>query len=135
MDAVKEWHYRPFLVENKPTAVQTTVTVPFYYGNAPLGAVNKISAEDAASHLRDGAAPVVPQMAKVAHIQGSVVLRITITEEGTVTGVNVVSGHPILIQAAIDAVTKWRYKPFLVENKPAAVQTIVTVPFILDTAK
>lgn len=97
--------------------------------------VRRVSPEEATSHLTDRVAPVYPQMAVVANIQGTVVLRITIAESGTVTGVNVVSGHPILIQAAIDAVKKWRYKPFLVENKPVAVQTIVTVPFLPDNAK
>lgn len=73
-------------------------------------------------------------MARNAHVQGTVALAIDITESGTVTRVMVISGHPILITAAIDAVKKWRYKPFLTEGRLAAVHTVILVPFYMGSS-
>lgn len=98
-------------------------------------AAQKVAPDEATRHLTDRVAPNYPQMAHVANIQGSVVLQIDISETGAVTQVIVVSGHPLLISAAIDAVKTWRYKPFLVDDKAVAVQTIVTVPFFLDSVR
>jgi TonB family protein len=101
--------------------------------------VRKVSSEEATNHLIDRVAPKYPAIAESAHVQGTVALGIDISESGTVTDVNVLSGHPILIVAAIDAVKKWRYKPFLIEGTPAAVHTITLVPFYMgktpDTRK
>ena len=94
---------------------------------------HKVSPEEAASHLIDRIAPKYPAIAETAHVQGTVALGIDISESGTVTAVSVLSGHPILIVAAIDAVKKWRYKPFLAEEKPVAVHTIVLVPFYMGS--
>ncbi|HWZ43190.1 MAG TPA: TonB family protein [Candidatus Saccharimonadales bacterium] len=90
--------------------------------------VHKVLPGEAASHLVNWVGPIYPNMARIAHIQGTVVLRVTISESGTVTAVNVISGYAILSQAAIDAVKKWRYRPFRVEGKLATIQTIVIVP-------
>jgi protein TonB len=68
-------------------------------------------------------------MARIAHIQGDVVLQVTINRRGQIQRTRIVSGHPILVQAAIDAVKKWRYKPFLVAGEPANVETTVRVKF------
>ena len=50
-------------------------------------------------------------MARIAHIQGDVILQATISKTGTIEGLHGVSGHPILIQAAMDAVKQWKYEP------------------------
>ena len=68
-------------------------------------------------------------MAKIARIQGDVVLHILIDKQGHVAKVKQKSGHPILIQAAIDAVNKWDYQPFLLNGQPTDVETFVTVRF------
>jgi len=73
--------------------------------------------------------PQYPQMAKIAHIQGDVVLHILIDKQGHVAKVEQKSGHPILIQAAKDAVNKWDYQPFLLNGQPADVETSVMVKF------
>jgi len=73
--------------------------------------------------------PSYPQMAKIAHIQGDVVLQATISKNGTIENLRAVSGHPILIQAALDAVRQWKYKPYILNGEPVEVETQVTVKF------
>lgn len=75
--------------------------------------------------------PTYPPLARKARIHGEVVLDVDISKEGTVESLKAVSGHPMLIPAAIDAVKNWRYKPYLVDGKPVPVQTQVTVNFSL----
>ena len=75
--------------------------------------------------------PTYPPLARKARIHGEVVLDVDISKEGTVESMKAVSGHPMLIPAAIDAVKNWRYKPYLVDGKPVPVQTQVTVNFTL----
>lgn len=77
--------------------------------------------------------PVYPQMAQIAHIQGDVVLRAYISKEGLIDDLRAVSGHPILIQSALDAVRQWKYKPYMLNGEPVAVQTTVTVQFRMPT--
>lgn len=91
----------------------------------------RISAAEAESRLMKKVAPVYSQMARLAHVQGEVVLNIVISSEGKVVDVRELGGHPILIQAAIDAVNQWQYKPYLVHGEPQAVATIVHVKFTL----
>ena len=70
-----------------------------------------------------------PALAKQARIQGVVVLEAEISKEGTIDNLKVVTGHPLLIQAAIDAVKQWRYKPTLLNGEPVPVVTTITVNF------
>jgi protein TonB len=74
-------------------------------------------------------APVYPQTAVPLRLEGAVVLRALITEDGKVRDVSVVSGHPMLVRAAIDAVKKWRYRPYLLNGKPVQMPTQITVNF------
>ena len=83
----------------------------------------------AEANLIEKAEPVYPPMAKTAHVQGDVVLWLTINEKGEVKNMRAVSGHPILIQAAMDAVKLWRYKPFLINGEPVEAETTATVKF------
>ena len=73
--------------------------------------------------------PVYPPLAKQARIQGVVILEAIIGKDGAVTEVKVISGHPLLQQAAIDAVSQWKYKPTLLNGEPVEVVTTVTVNF------
>jgi len=92
------------------------------------GEVHKVSPDDAAKHLQENVEPSYPSEPNM-RVRGNVILQIEISESGDVTSIKAVSGHPILLTAAIDAVRKWHYAPFLVEGKPVAVQTTVVVPF------
>jgi protein TonB len=75
--------------------------------------------------------PTYPQMARIAHIQGDVLLQATISKTGVIENLHGVQGHPILIQAAMDAVKQWKYKPYLLNGEPVEIQTQVTVNFKL----
>jgi protein TonB len=75
--------------------------------------------------------PVYPQLARNARIQGQVVLTAIVSKDGTIQDLRVISGHPMLVQAALDAVRQWRYKPFLLNGEPVEVETTVTVIFNL----
>jgi len=61
-----------------------------------------------------------------------VVLSAVIAADGTIQSVHVVSGPPLLMGAALDAVRQWRYKPTLLNGEPVEVQTLITVNFVLQ---
>jgi protein TonB len=75
--------------------------------------------------------PTYPSVAQQAHIQGSVVLTAIIDKNGNVQQLRLVSGQPLLVTAAIEAVKQWHYKPFLLNGEPLEVETTVTVNFHL----
>jgi periplasmic protein TonB len=75
--------------------------------------------------------PSYPPLARQARIQGTVVLQATISKEGNVENLQLVSGHPMLAPAAIEAVKQWRYKPYLLNGEPVEVETQVQVNFTL----
>ena len=76
-------------------------------------------------------APAYPPLAVAARVQGAVVLQCVITTEGRVSEVVVVSGHPLLDDAAVAAVRRWRYRPTLLNGEPVSVILTVTVTFSL----
>ena len=73
--------------------------------------------------------PTYPQMARIAHIQGDVLLQATISKSGVIENLRAVQGHPILIQAAMDAVKQWKYKPYILNGEPVEVETTIKVQF------
>jgi TonB family protein len=84
--------------------------------------------------VREGAiehqvTPIYPRQAIPLRLEGPVVLDATVSENGQLEDVKVVSGHTMLAQAAIDAVRQWRYRPYLLNGKPVRMQTKITVNF------
>lgn len=75
--------------------------------------------------------PDYPIVAHEARVQGTVVLNAVIGKDGRVERLQLASGNPLLVQAAIDAVRQWRYKPFLLNGQPVEIETTVTVNFQL----
>lgn len=75
--------------------------------------------------------PVYPPLARAARIQGDVVLDAIISKDGMVQKVDLISGHPLLVQAAEDAVLKWWFQPTLLNGEPVEVETRVTIHFVL----
>jgi TonB family protein len=73
--------------------------------------------------------PSYPVEALPLRLEGSVVLQATIDERGRVRNLKVVSGHPLLARAAADAVTQWRYRPYLLNGIPTAMQTQIIITF------
>lgn len=76
--------------------------------------------------------PTYPQIAVASHTQGTVVLQATIARNGAIENLRVISGSPMLRQAALDAVSTWRYRPYLLNGQPIEVETTVNVVFNLD---
>jgi len=107
-------------------------------GSAPV-AVPKVAAPQKVrissgvmqGQLINKVTPQYPQIARSARIGGKVVLAATISKNGTIEGLHVVSGHPMLINAAMDAVRQWRYKPYILNGEPVEVETTVEVNFSL----
>ena len=77
--------------------------------------------------------PAYPTLARAARVQGDVVLSAVIDVNGQITNLQLVSGHPMLVPAALEAVRQWRYKPYLLNGTPVEVETTITVIFSLTS--
>jgi periplasmic protein TonB len=75
--------------------------------------------------------PEYPEIARMARVQGTVRLAALITKEGAIESVQVLSGPPLLVKAAMDAVARWRYQPTLLDGEPVEVSTEIDVNFVL----
>ena len=89
------------------------------------------------SHIDEGllvrkVTPSYPKLAMISRQQGSVVLEATISRDGSIENLRAISGPPLLIGAAIDAVRQWRYRPYLLNDQPVEVETQITVNFSLQ---
>lgn len=76
-------------------------------------------------------APVYPVLAKRGRIEGTVKLQAVISKDGEVQKLETLSGHPVLSQAATDAVKQWKYRPTLLNGEPVEVITVIEVVFKL----
>ena len=76
--------------------------------------------------------PDYPAIARQARVQGQVVLRAVISREGTIENLQVLSGPPMLVRAAVNAVQQWRYRPYVLNGEPIEVETEVKVNFVLS---
>jgi TonB family protein len=127
---------KPSAVDAKPSPVETA---PLVEKEIPKSAEPKpktsqtvhLSPEVARSLLITEITPAYPPLARQAHIQGMVVIDADISRDGNVENLKATSGHPLLIPAAIDAVKKWKYKPYIVNGEPTAVNTQISVNFTL----
>ena len=75
--------------------------------------------------------PQYPPLARQARIQGTVILQAEISKTGDIQNLRLISGHPMLAPAAIEAVKQWKYKPYLLNGEPVEVETTVQVNFTL----
>jgi len=75
--------------------------------------------------------PNYPPLARQARIQGVVILQAVISKDGNIENLQLISGHPMLAPAAIEAVKQWKYKPYLLNGEPVEVETQVQVNFTL----
>jgi len=76
--------------------------------------------------------PVYPPLAVKAHVQGTVILEAVVDEEGSVSTLKILNGHPLLVEAALQAVRQWKYSPTVLNGEPVAVIATVTVVFRLN---
>src|SRR3984893_14234519 len=75
--------------------------------------------------------PNYPPLARQARIQGAVLLPAEISKDGSIQNLRLISGHPMLAPAAIEAVKQWKYKPYILNGEPVEVETQITVNFTL----
>lgn len=133
--AVRKWKYRPVTVGGSPIVVNGNVLFTFDPADKPpVREGGKwpfpiVACSASQGPLLSWVEPKYPRMAKIAHVTGDVVLDIVIDKEGSVADMKVVSGHPLLVQSALDAVKQWRYRPYLISGTPIAVQGRVALKF------
>ncbi len=77
--------------------------------------------------------PLYPALARQARVQGAVILRAIVGKNGSIENLQLVSGHPMLATAAIEAVRQWRYRPYTLNGEPVEVETEITVNFVLGS--
>jgi TonB family protein len=107
--------------------------VPRRPSAAAAAAGGSISAVNGQPPLIRQIQPIYPPLAKQARIQGTVIMNAAIAKDGTVQNLTVVSGHPLLVQAAMDAVRQWVYQPTLVNGQPVEVSAQVNLNFTLPS--
>ena len=74
--------------------------------------------------------PIYPKLASMGHIYGTVELKAVIGTDGKVKDLKFMSGHPLLVSAALEAVKQWVYKPTMLNGKPVEVETEILVHFV-----
>jgi len=92
----------------------------------------RVGGNAAAAKVTHFVQPVYPPLARQARISGTVRLHAILSPDGRIQSLDVVSGHPLLLQAALDAVRQWTYAPTLLNGKPVEVDTMIDVVFALD---
>lgn len=76
--------------------------------------------------------PVYPPLARQIRREGRVELRALISTDGTIKSLQVVSGDPLFLQSALDAVRQWRYRPTVLNGQPVEIDTYITVIYNLQ---
>ena len=109
------------------SANSTVPPPPKPKSNKPL----RVGGQVQAPRLIRKVEPQYPPLAKQTRTQGSVVIDCVVDKQGNVTQVKLVSGHPLLVEAALQAVRQWKYQPTLLNGEPVAVEMTVTVTFTL----
>ena len=159
IDAVKQWKYRPHVINGNAVAVTSMVRLQFKLTEndtvgvvsepSPLPTMRRTSVEGTptpialpqrirvSSGVSQGllvskVAPEYPDEARDQHIQGMVILQVRIDREGNVMNAELISGHSLLAPAAIEAVRQWKYRPYLLNGNALEVDTQVQVNFVLQ---
>jgi TonB family protein len=107
-----------------------TERAPFAVGTIDAQTI-RIGGIVAAANLQESPSPIYPPLAKAASVQGTVKLGIRIGADGHVKDTTVISGHPLLLEAAKDAAMRYVYKPTLLNGQPVEVRTDVEIVFRL----
>ena len=115
---------RPFMPSN--LLITGTNVKP---GSAPRRIISQLEEAQLINRIE----PVYPRMAILSGVQGQVRLHAIIARDGTVQSLSVVSGHPLLAHAAMDAVSQWRYRPYVLNGETVEVETFITVNFRKDS--
>lgn len=137
IEAVRHWVYKPYLVDGVARKVDTTVTISMQYGGgrAPCGTAQpwepdfhvQVSSGTMAGQLLSRPDPVFPALPAHSHVSGATVMRVCISAQGIVEKVVPVMGPDVLRQTVIETLSRWRYRPYVVDGKAVPVATTVTL--------
>jgi protein TonB len=124
----------PAVLSNFGTAaVGDSTAIPVGPPPPPPPAINmkptRIGGDVQAAKLLYQVKPAYPVLARTTRTQGVVVLEALISKEGSIESLRVISGHPLLTSAALDAVKQWKYQPTMLDREPVEVVTTITVTF------
>jgi protein TonB len=100
--------------------------------NVKPGEPTRIISQLTEAQLLRRVEPIYPHIASVSGIQGQVKLHAIIARDGSIQSLNAISGHPLLVRAAIEAVEQWRYRPYVLNGEKVEVETFITVNFRRD---
>jgi TonB family protein len=154
IDAVRQWKYKPYLLNGEPTEVDTTVNINYTFGGdaeppvqpgstpaagtpqASSGNQNRstIYSRFATTIAISASNPAYPPIAKAAHVQGDVILSAVISKTGEVEDVKAIGGPPMLVGSAIEAAKQWKFQPDPTRADPTPMTATLIVHFTLDDA-
>ena len=144
LSAVTQWKYQPAMRDGKPIEVRKQIALTFSFRTlwerknpapahgGPTVRV-RVSQAIAEAFLKNKEVPQYPKVARDANIQGTVVLHAIIDYDGNMRSLGLVSGPRELVEAAVDSVKNWRYKPYMLNGQPVQVDTLIPVRFFLVT--
>ncbi len=132
--AVKQWKAKPTLANGSP--VPSSVEVPVNFRLKPPTQQLMLS-QDAVlmpsePKVLSAVPPEYPAQARIARLQGTVVIRILVGTDGKVKAVKLISGHPMLAPAAIHAIKMWKYGPLEINNQARQFEADVKISFALQ---
>jgi len=154
IDAVKQWKYKPYLLNGEAVTVETRVQVHYTLADdsaavpglapsvddsnaVPAPALTvpprriRVSEKVESGLLVEKVQPVYPQNARDQHVQGEVLMKMIVAKDGSVANLELISGHPMLVSSAMDAVRQWKYKPYVLNGAPVEVETEVKINYRL----
>jgi protein TonB len=152
LEAVRQWRYTPPLLNGQPVSVVMTVTVNFTLNDGagdgssvsgPSGSIPppppppfaegilRVGGEITAPRKIFDAAPVYPEAAKAAGVQGIIIAEVLLDVAGNVADIRLLRTNPLLQDAALDAIWQWRYEPALLNGEAVPMVMTVTVNFTL----
>jgi protein TonB len=100
--------------------------------NVKFAGPKRITSRLTEAQLVNRVEPVYPHIAAVTGIQGQVKLHAIIARDGRIQSLNAITGHPLLVRAAVEAVEQWRYRPYVLNGEAVEVETFITVNFRKD---
>jgi TonB family protein len=142
LDAVKQWKYKPYLLNGQPVEVETEIKVIFSLEGMPatesspkvntaeaLGGKLPKDGQIVPGTLTKKIEPEYPAKAKAEGLSGSVTLRVTIDKKGNVIGAQPMGGDPLFFDSAVKALRQWKYTPSTVKGKPINIVTQLTLNY------
>lgn len=135
VNAVRQWRYEPYVFQGKPITVRTAVLLRMPKSRSAVEEPVRVGGQVMESHLIHRVDPEYPAELQEARPSGRVILSIVIGKNGEVQQVDVMNGDkgdPGLNSAAANAVSQWRYKPFVLDGIPVPVKATVVVRFLGD---